>query len=81
MRAREVRERLKDKADPMVSQCIEALAEQLGVQQQQLMDMALMQDQMIAILNNFVNGLDSMKEATQSMNKIKGDDDGSEPTV
>ena len=65
----------------MVSQCIEALAEQLGVQQQQLMDMALMQDQMVAILGNFVNGLDSMKEATQSMNKIKGDDDGSEPTV
>jgi hypothetical protein len=81
MRAREVRERLKSKADPMVSQCIEALAEQLGVQQQQLMDMALMQDQMVAILGNFVNGLDSMKEATQSMNKIKGDDDGSEPTV
>ena len=81
MRAREVRERLKSKADPMVSQCIEALAEQLGVQQQQLMAMALMQDQMVAILGNFVNGLDSMKEATQSMNKIKGDDDGSEPTV
>tara|TARA_R100001143_G_C3325303_1_gene116753 strand:+ start:705 stop:950 length:246 start_codon:yes stop_codon:yes gene_type:complete len=81
MRAREVRERLKDKADPMVSQCIEALAEQLGVQQQQLMDMALMQDQMIAILNNFVNGLDSMKEATESMDKIRGDDDDSGPTI
>ena len=81
MSAREVRERLKDKVDPQVSHCIEALAEQLGVQQQQLMDMALMQDQMVAILGNFVNGLDSMKEATQSMDKIKGDDDGSEPTV
>ena len=81
MRAREVRERLKDKADPMVSQCIEALAEQLGVQQQQLMDMALMQDQMIAIVSNFVNGLEGMKEATESMNKIKGDDDESGPTL
>ena len=81
MRAREVRERLKDKADPMVSQCIEALAEQIGVQQQQLMDMALMQDQMIAIVSNFVNGLEGMKEATESMNKIKGDDDESEPTI
>jgi hypothetical protein len=81
MRAREVRERLKDKADPMVSQCIEALAEQIGVQQQQLIDMALMQDQMIAILNNFVNGLDSMKEATESMDKIRGDDDDSGPTI
>ena len=81
MRAREVRERLKDKADPMVSQCIEALAEQIGVQQQQLMDMALMQDQMIAILNNFVNGLDSMKKATESMDKIRGDDDDSGPTI
>ena len=81
MRAREVRERLKSKADPMVSQCIEALAEQLGVQQQQLMDMALMQDQMVAILGNFVNGLEGMKEATESMNKIKGDNDESEPTI
>ena len=81
MRARAVRERLKDKADPMVSQCIEALAEQLGVQQQQLMDMALMQDQMIAIVSNFVNGLEGMKEATESMNKIKGDNDESEPTI
>ena len=81
MRAREVRERLKDKADPMVSQCIEALAEQIGVKQQQLMDMALMQDQMIAIVSNFVNGLEGMKEATESMNKIKGDNDESEPTI
>ena len=81
MRAREVRERLKDKADPMVSQCIEALAEQLGVQKQELMDMALMQDQVIAIVSNFVNGLEGMKEATESMNKIKGDNDESEPTI
>ena len=65
----------------MVSQCIEALAEQIGVQQQQLMDMALMQDQMIAIVSNFVNGLEGMKEATESMNKIKGDNDESEPTI
>jgi hypothetical protein len=81
MRAREVRERLKDKADPMVSQCIEALAEQLGVQKQELMDMALMQDQVIAIVSNFVNGLEGMKEATESMSKIRGDDDDSGPTI
>ena len=81
MRAREVRERLKDKVDPQVSHCIEALAEQLGVQQQQLMDMAIMQDQVVAIVSNFVNGLEGMKEATESMNKIKGDNDDSGPTV
>ena len=81
MRAREVRERLKDKADPMVSQCIEALAEQLGVQQKQLMDMALMQDQVVAIVSNFVNGLEGMKDAPESMNKIKGDDDEPGPTI
>ena len=81
MRAREVRERLKDKVDPQVSHCIEALAEQLGVLQQQLMDMALMQDQVVAIVSNFVNGLEGMKEATESMNKIKGDDDESGPTI
>ncbi len=81
MKAREIRERLKNKADLQVSHCLEALAEQLSVQQQQLMDMALMQDQVVAIVSNFVNGLEGMKEATESMNKIKGDDDESGPTL
>ena len=81
MKAREIRERLKDRVDPQVSLCLESLAEQLGVQQQQLIDMALMQDQVVAIVSNFVNGLEGMKEATESMNKIKGDDDESGPTL
>ena len=81
MKAREIRERLKNKVDVQVSHCLESLAEQLSVQQQQLMDMALMQDQVVAIVSNFVNGLEGMKEATESMNKIKGDDDESGPTV
>jgi len=78
MKAREIRERLKNKVDVQVSH---SLAEQLSVQQQQLMDMALMQDQVVAIVSNFVNGLEGMKEATESMNKIKGDDDESGPTL
>ena len=81
MKAREIRERLKNKVDVHVSHCLESLAEQLSVQQQQLMDMALMQDQVVAIVSNFVNGLEGMKEATESMNKIKGDDDESGPTI
>jgi hypothetical protein len=81
MKAREIRERLKDRVDPQVSLCLESLAEQHGVQQQQLMDMAIMQDQVVAIVSNFVNGLEGMKEATESMNKIKGDNDDSGPTV
>ena len=81
MKAREIRERLKNKVDVQVSHCLESLAEQLSVQQQQLMDMALMQDQVVAIVSNFVNGLEGMKEATESMNKIKGDNDDSGPTV
>jgi|TARA_Y100001963_G_scaffold51579_1_gene72126 hypothetical protein len=81
MKAREIRERLKNKVDVQVSHCLESLAEQLSVQQQQLMDMALMQDQVVAIVSNFVNGLEGMKEATESMNKIKGDDDDSGPTL
>ena len=81
MKAREIRERLKDRVDPQVSLCLESLAEQLGVQQPQLMDMAIMQDQVVAIVSNFVNGLEGMKEATESMNKIKGDNDDSGPTV
>mgnify|MGYP003116016229 FL=1 len=81
MKAREIRERLKNKVDVQVSHCLESLAEQLSVQQQQLMDMALMQDQVVAIVSNFVNGLEGMKEATESMNKIKGDDDESGPTL
>ena len=40
-----------------------------------------MQDQVVAIVSNFVNGLEGMKEATESMNKIKGDDDESGPTL
>lgn len=72
---------MKNKVDVQVSHCLESLAEQLSVQQQQLMDMALMQDQVVAIVSNFVNGLEGMKEATESMNKIKGDDDDSGPTL
>ena len=81
MKAREIRERLMNKVDVQVSHCLESLAEQLSVQQQQLMDMALMQDQVVAIVSNFVNGLEGMKEATESMNKIKGDDDEPGPTI
>ena len=81
MKARESRERLKNKVDVQVSHCLESLAELLSVQQQQLMDMALMQDQVVAIVSNFVNGLEGMNEATESINKIKGDDDDSGPTL
>jgi hypothetical protein len=81
MKAREVRERLKDKADAQVSYCLEAIAERHAVLQQQVMDIALMQDQMVKIISDFVNGLDGMKDAKQSMDKIQGDDDESGPTV
>ena len=80
MKAREVRERLKGRVDPEVSICIEALAERIGGLQKQIMDMALMQDEMTNIVSNFASVAENMKSTVDAMRNIQGDEmDG--PTV
>ena len=80
MKAREVRERLKGRVDPEVSLCMEALAERIVGLQKQLMDMAMMQDEMTNIMSNFASVAENMKSTVDAMKNIQGDEsDG--PTI
>ena len=80
MKAREGRERLKGRVDPEVSLCMEALAERIVGLQKQLMDMAMMQDEMTNIMSNFASVAENMKSTVDAMKNIQGDEsDG--PTI
>lgn len=81
LRARDARERLKDRADLQVSYCIEALAEQHGVLKQQVMGLAEMLDQMTRILTDLTSVAVNMKAATNALKRIDPDDDDGAPPV
>ncbi len=80
MKAREVRERLKGRVDPEVSLCMEALAERIVGLQKQLMDMAMMQDEMTNIMSNFASVAQNMKSTVDAMKNIQGDESNG-PTI
>lgn len=74
MRAREIRERLKGKCEPNVMYCLEALAEQQVVIQQQLLECAQAVDQMSNIITDFTQVATNMKNTVERLQGIKGDD-------
>ena len=80
MKAREVRERLKGRVDPEVSLCMEALAERIVGLQKQLMDMAMMQDEMTNIMSNFASVAQNMKSTVDAIKNIQGDESNG-PTI
>ena len=80
MKAREVRERLKGRVDTEVSLCMEALAERIVGLQKQLMDMAMMQDEMTNIMSNFASVAQNMKSTVDAMKNIQGDESNG-PTI
>ena len=80
MKAREVRERLKGRVDPEVSLCMEALAERIVGLQKQLMDMAMMQDEMTNIMSNFASVAQNMKSTVDAMKNIQGEESNG-PTI
>ena len=81
LHAREVRERLKNKCDPQVSYCIEALAEQALVREQEFQLMAETIDKLIDNLTMMQIIAEGNQKVLDEMRKIRGDTDDTGPTV
>jgi hypothetical protein len=80
MKAREVRELLRGKIDPAVSSVIEALAEDISVQKEQLLQLATMYDGIINMNAQIVDIAGNMRGALDQMKSVEGDEvDG--PTI
>ena len=73
MRARDIRQRLKGRCEPEVMRCMEALAEQQAVVQQQLQFMAKQLDMMADILTKVVQVGENMKNTVEAMKSINPD--------
>ena len=67
MKAREIRERLQGKIEPQVLYVLEALAEQQNVLREQLMTMAMQQDEVINIVGQFSQVAANMKHTVDVM--------------
>jgi len=74
MKAREVRERLSGKVEPEVSHVLEALAESLSVQKEQLLQLATMYDGLLNMNAQVVEVATNMKGALDQMKSIEGDE-------
>lgn len=70
MKAREIRERLKDYADPRIVHILCGLAEDANVMRQQIFEMAQQMDQHLNILQNFTQIAENMKSTVDSMKAI-----------
>ena len=75
LRARDVRDRLKDKCDPQVLYCIEALAEQQSAIRHEMVVMAKTISQMADIVSNFTRVAENMKNTVETMKNINRDHD------
>ena len=75
MNAREVRDRLKGRIDQQAMYVLEALAEQIGVQRQQMKELAMMMDQQTNILTNVVSVAENMKHVTDRLQHMEHEDD------
>ena len=74
MKAREVRELLRGKIDPAVSSVIEALAEDISVQKEQLLQLATMYDGIINMNAQIVDIAGNMRGALDQMKSVEGDE-------
>lgn len=72
MKAREVREQLKDHADPRVLRVIEALAEDISSMKQVVLELANMMDQQTTIIGDMVNVTGRVKSANDALRKKFG---------
>ena len=69
MKAREVRERLRGKCDEQVLFVLEALAESLGAQKDEIMALAQLLDQVTDLIMQMGVVTESMKNAVEEMQK------------
>lgn len=79
MKAREVRERLRGRCDEQVLFVLEALAESLGAQRDEIMAMAALFDQMTDLIMQMGVVTENMKNAVDEVQKRRlhpSEDDG-----
>lgn len=74
VRAREIRERLRGKVEPELLVILEAMAEDYGTQQQEILRLATMLDEMIDNYINLAGALSAISDAPAvqyHLNKLK----------
>lgn len=67
IKAREVREKLTGKVDPVLLHTLEAIVEQMMMQREQLMEQAVILDKCLDIINNTHMVMDNMKSTVDKM--------------
>jgi hypothetical protein len=72
MKAREIRARLKGRAEPEVVLCLTALAEILSSQQQEITQLAQALDATVNIMGQLTTVAENMKTVVESIEGIRG---------
>tara|TARA_R110002051_G_scaffold186772_4_gene256507 strand:+ start:232 stop:456 length:225 start_codon:yes stop_codon:yes gene_type:complete len=73
MKARDIRAMLQGNADPKLIQCICALAETVSAQQEEINQLAEIQNKTIDLTMQLGTSMETAVDSVESINKIRGD--------
>ena len=73
MKARDIRAMLQGNADPQLIKCICALAETVSAQQEEINQLAEIQNKTIDLTMQLGTSMETAVDSVESINKIRGD--------